>query len=271
MPKHIPETVKKEVYRLVAESQQKGLKLPSVDRLARMTGLNSTGRTTLWKFRKEALDNIKQTVPLDPPWNPSPMEWEPEAYSFLLALNRHCVLGVERTFNNVMPILESSRLTAREAKWGARLYSALKDAPFGLAYHVVNMFASRETAEKVYDYPTDFEDLVGFLEYKPWESPEANENYELACQLGRVPRMGITLTSTSEETGEIDSGVVRIKQTGEITPDLHRSLADIDAMLSAPDRKNWQDLQIILERARLITRVAEERIYAFWESRKGEE
>lgn len=252
MPRLISESVRQIVFRRVAEAHRKGEKL-SVDKLyedLRKTfgGRAHVGRTTVWKLRKKALDTVKRDVPPDPPWDPSPLVWSPEAYPFLLALNRYCVLGVRRVSNDVIPTTVSSQLTTREAKWGAKLYSALRDAPIELAYYVVSMFADRQEVAETYEQPVVLADIIGFLEYKPWDSSIANETYELACKLGRIPKM---------ESRELISGLEKSKNLEEF---LSLTTASLNALLADPERQSLHVLQNIVEQAGLVQQAAIDKI-----------
>ena len=218
-------------------------------------------RTTVWKLRKEALDAIKNESQSDVWWDPSPAEWSAEAYPFLLALNRFCVSGIDRGRNTIGGDLESSHLTFKEAKWGARSYMVLGDAPIDLAYQVFVLFAGRESVQEVDERPIALDDLVGFLEYKPWESPDAHETYELACELGRVPRIrDVGSTAVQEKSARI---------TAELTPSatfehgavlLECLLAIQEQIMSDQDGQTWRKLRNIVERADILRQVANEKI-----------
>ena len=279
MPKRIPKQVEQTVFRIVAEAFRTQRKL-SVDRLYEELRHDlgeplPVGRTTIWKIQKNALTQIKpDLLPPDTSWNPSPVEWSPEAYPFLLALNRFCVTGVDRSRNSLIGGPESNQLTVREAGWGAKLYSALKDAPIDLAYHVVSMFVSRETVKEVYEQPIILDDLVGYLGFKPWESIQANETYELACRLGRVSRVRRIRkidTMPAGEQSERSTGWDRDEQIGEIRASaIDGSAAYIKALLSTPEKRRWDELQKVVERAEMLKQAAMERIDAIWESKSGQ-
>ena len=272
MPKQAVELVRQFVLRRVAEARLYNRKL-SVDQLydelvKEFGSSMPVGRTTVWKLRKEALDAIKNESQSPLWWDSSPQEWSPEAYPFLLALNRYCVLGIDRGRNTIGGDFESSQLTFKEAKWGATLYSTLGDAPINLAYSIVALFASRETVQEMYDHPIGLDDLVGFLEYRPWESPDANETYELACQFGRIPRIlgAAQVESLEARRGEIASDRI---ESVEITPSrsIESDAETIDGIfavmenLVAPEnRPTRQKLINIVERARILIQVADERI-----------
>ena len=275
MPKYISDEVNEEVLRQAVEARRLGQKLSVNDlyeHLRKKFGKGTVGRTTVWKLLKKALKNIKQDVLPDPHWDPSPLVWAPEAYPFLLAMDRYCLQGVERSGNDVMPTTESSQLTDREAKWGATLFATLKDAPIPVAYYIVRTFTERQTVAQVYEQSIRIADLVGYLEYKPWESPQAAGTYEVACELGRTPKLGAIELVSSQEPSEIPDIEV-LGETVEIKAfQLSELVEDLDAMLATPERQNWHDLQNIVERAEMIKQVAIEKIYAInWESRPSRE
>lgn len=262
MPKHTSEVVRQSVFQHVADAHVRDEKL-SVDALLgylfeEFGDPMPVGRTKIWQLRKEALEQLNNVVRPDPLWNPSPEEWSPEAYPFLLALNRVCVLGVDRSQNSLLGVPESSQLTAREATWGAKLYSVLKDAPVEIAYGVVTSFASRETVKEAYNQPIFLDDLIGFLEYKPWESPGATETYELACRLGRVPRIGNLEAPTTQVSKEV---VIPNSTT------LGDAVAWVESQLSVQENQTRQVLLALVERTEMVKQVAIQKINALWESR----
>ena len=271
MPKQAFELVRQFVLRRVAEARLYNRKL-SVDQLydelvKEFGSSMPVGRTTVWKLRKEALDAIKNESQSPLWWDSSPQEWSPEAYPFLLALNRYCVLGIDRGRNTIGGDFESSQLTFKEAKWGATLYSTLGDAPINLAYSIVALFASRETVQEMYDHPIGLDDLVGFLEYRPWESPDANETYELACQFGRIPRILGTaqLESLEARRGGIASDRISVEITpsGSLESDAEKIdgiFAVMEKLVAPENRPTRRKLINIVERARILIQVADERI-----------
>ena len=169
MPKKIPDEIRQEIFRLVADAFRSNRKLSVDDLYEKLLPKEfgrplPVGRTKVWDIRKEALEAIKlPPPPSDPMWISSPDLWSPEAYPFLLALNRYCLSGGADGPPSNINIPESRQLFAREAIWGSKLYSALKDAPIGLSYQLVSMFAGRETVKEVYEQPIIIDDLVAFL------------------------------------------------------------------------------------------------------------
>ena len=223
MPKQIPEAVRQVIFRLVAEAFRNDRKLSLDDLYGKLLpnefGLPlPVGRTKVWSLQKEALGEIKVPNALpDPSWSSSPAEWNPQAYPFLLALNRICLLGQAEGPPSNINVPERRELSAREADWGAKLYVALGGAPIGLSYRLISMFVNRDIVKEIYEYPIVIDDLVAYLAYKPWESSEASETYNLACRLGKIPSLGNMPLVAIDDEFEEPTWTTGVKSTAEIT------------------------------------------------------
>ncbi len=90
---------------------------------------------------------------------------------------------------------------------------------------------------EMFEQPIIIEYLVGFIEYRPWESSAPNETYELACQLGRVPRIGNV--ELIREDIDNPPRIIRIEKSVEISPSgtLNDSLTNIESQLSTRQGK----------------------------------
>lgn len=269
MPKRIDRTVKERVRERVAETRSDPKPL-SVDKLLselhRQFGPEAISRTGVYNEMKRARQAIKRHVPPGRPWDPSPLEWPPDAYLFLLALNRHCTSGVLGD-NDAVPDMESRQLTAQEARWGGRLHRVLESAPNDVAYELVSTFAYREFMAETYDHPMELSDLVGYLEYRPWESRDAEETYALACRLGRVPKVGNVDFSLDDLPAESDQ-MVKIDVAIDVEPSESLSYIERESLerLGKPEQLTVRQLQLVHERARMVQAAATERLQVLWDS-----
>lgn len=193
MPKQTANEIRDDIRRRVVRAHGSSEKL-SVDglyaSLRRKYGKGSIGRTTTYKWMREAQAHIKWSEAPEPFWDPSPLIWPSEVYPFLLALDRCCVEGV-LVGNDVMDELVSRRLLAREAKWASHLHGTLGTATIAEARSLISELAVRESVAETYDEPPVLTDIVGYLQYRPWESREDADAYRLACEQG-LPTLGIT-------------------------------------------------------------------------------
>lgn len=178
MPKRIPEPVTRRVEEIFTEAIRTGQK-QSVDtiydQIGEEYGFGVIGRTSVAKIVRHTKQIINVNVPPESPWNHSPTENAPEAYPFLLALNK-LSLSLRGVF-----------ITEREAKWGRRLYAVFRDEPVEIAALVVGNLAIREGTSEMIGKEMQIDDIVGFLEYQPWKSNEAKDEYARACSLELIP------------------------------------------------------------------------------------
>lgn len=276
MPKILEPSVKQEVENLVARARREGKRLTVdyVHSIIKNSKRNKrgAGRTTVYKLKKQAESGILQDVLPDPPWDPSPKEWPPEAYGFLLSLNRHCVRGVDNSSNDAMPETESRQLTKREAQWGARVYSVCPKELIEIGYLVVSTLAEREIVAEMYGKPMVIDDVIGYLEYRPWESEDAAQTYRLACKLGRIPEIG-RIAELSEPLLGVP-GLKEIEETVEITPsaivDSEEWLQMLNKRLEPGQRKTWDQLMNMVEQADLIRQYVSEQLDVIWRSERYE-
>ena len=190
MLKQIPNEIRDDIRQRVVRAHASGEKL-SVDGLYASLlgkyGKGSIGRTTSYKWMREAQEHTKGSETPEPFWDPSPLSWPSDVYPFLLALDRCCVEVVPLS-NDVMDEWPSRRLLAREANWASHLLGTLGTATIADARSLISELAVRESVAEKYDEAPELTDIVGYLQYRPWESRENAQAYQFACEQGLVPR-----------------------------------------------------------------------------------
>ena len=280
MPKKLSARIKADIRTQVAEAHRGGIHLTVRElhrKLEREHGKGSVSATTVFNHMRQANSDVRLDVPEDLPWDPSPLEWQPEAYQHLLDLDRFLHLGREDlTGNDVMdrtpPRYYRRNLTQREAKWGGHLYAALKDAPIKEALFVVSAFAAREFVSEMYQQPIEIADLIAYIAFKPWRSEEAIKTYRLACDLDLVPLVGSI--EKEIELPKIDTSLLaRVDETFEITA--NATLTSLEEILApAESIQEEHMLWEVIQRARLVQEAATKKIIdiqgrelpAFWKS-----
>ena len=256
----VSEELKTEVKRRVSDADGAGTKftirgmLADLRREHRDQELISEG--TLHKLVKEAREQAGETVftvAMDPPWNAFPKDWPGEAYGLLIALERQSFAARGRT------------LTQREAGWGVALRSLLHDVPLEISEGVVHEISRREWLAE--DSPAflrgafEWKDLIGFLQYRPWESDASQATWAMARMAGVVeplegPAAGLESRRATDVDGEIESMRAEVLAIAErlrspVDREVYYALAPLvevrDEAADGPE-----DRSSVLERLRLV-------------------